>query len=81
MSSASACSAPAAVRRSRTQSAARNASVQIAPVDDTRGVPDLEQVREVIEVRVREDRSVTLNLLFDPDQNLGERILKEQFAP
>ena len=44
-------------------------------------VADYTEVREVIEVRVREDRSVTLNLLFDPDQNLGERILKEQFAP
>jgi NAD+ kinase len=44
-------------------------------------VADYTEVREVIEVRVREDRSVTLDLLFDPDQNLGERILKEQFAP
>ena len=44
-------------------------------------VADYTEVREVAEVRVREDRSVTHTLLFDPDQSLGERILKEQFAP
>ena len=31
-------------------------------------------------VEVREDRSITLTLLFDPDTNLSERILAEQFA-
>jgi NAD+ kinase len=36
-------------------------------------------VRDVVEVRVREDRSVTLKLLFDPEHNLEERILSEQF--
>ncbi|MGB8276227.1 MAG: NAD kinase [Alphaproteobacteria bacterium] len=44
-------------------------------------VADFTEVREVTEVRVREDRSITLTLLFDPDQNLDERILKEQFVP
>lgn len=44
-------------------------------------VADYTEVREVAEVRVREDRSVSHTLLFDPDQNLGERILKEQFTP
>ena len=44
-------------------------------------VADYTEVREVAEVRVREDRSVSHTLLFDPDQNLEERILKEQFAP
>jgi NAD+ kinase len=44
-------------------------------------VADYTEVREVAEVRVREDRSVSLTLLFDPDQNLEERILKEQFTP
>jgi NAD+ kinase len=44
-------------------------------------VADYTEVREVAEVRVREDRSVSHTLLFDPDMNLEERILKEQFAP
>ena len=44
-------------------------------------VADYTEVRDVAEVRVREDRSVSHTLLFDPDQSLAERILKEQFAP
>lgn len=41
---------------------------------------DAHEVRDVVEVRVCEapDRAVTL--LFDPDHNLEERILNEQFA-
>jgi NAD+ kinase len=42
-------------------------------------VADYTEVRDVVEVRVREDRSVTLKLLFDPEHNLEERILSEQF--
>lgn len=44
-------------------------------------VADYTEVREVAEVRIREDRSVSHTLLFDPEQNLSERILKEQFTP
>ena len=36
--------------------------------------------RDVTEVQVREDRRIALNLLFDPEHNLEERILVEQFA-
>jgi NAD+ kinase len=43
-------------------------------------VADYTEVRDVTEVRVREDRSIALNLLFDPEHNLEERILTEQFA-
>ena len=42
-------------------------------------VADFTEVRDVVEVRVREDRSVRLKLLFDPEHNLEERIIKEQF--
>ena len=42
-------------------------------------VADSTEVRDVVEVRVRENRSVKLRLLFDPEHNLEERILKEQF--
>ena len=44
-------------------------------------VADFTEVREVRDVEIREDRSVKLTLLFDPDQDLAERMLKEQFMP
>ena len=40
-----------------------------------------EQVRDVVEVTVREDRAITIRLLFDKEHNLSERILAEQFVP
>ena len=43
-------------------------------------VADFTEVRDVTEVEVHEDRRITLNLLFDPEHNLEERILAEQFA-
>lgn len=43
-------------------------------------VADFTEVRDVAEVQVREDRRINLNLLFDPEHNLEERILTEQFA-
>jgi len=42
---------------------------------------DFTEVRHVIQVDVHESRSVSVTLLFDPDHNLEERILKEQFLP
>lgn len=42
---------------------------------------DSTEVRDVVRVRVREDRSIPLTLLYDPQHNLEERVLKEQFAP
>jgi NAD+ kinase len=44
-------------------------------------VADLTEVREVVEVEVGEARDITLKLLFDPEHNLEERILNEQFIP
>lgn len=38
------------------------------------------EVNHVAQVVVREDRSVSYTLLFDPDHSLEERILREQFA-
>jgi NAD+ kinase len=37
-------------------------------------------VRDVTEVLVRESRDRSVTLLFDPEHNLEERILIEQFA-
>ncbi len=42
-------------------------------------VADYTEVRHVTAVHVREDRSITMTLLFDPEHNLEERILMEQF--
>ena len=44
-------------------------------------VADFTEVRDVVRVEVREDRAATLHLLFDPEHNLEERILAEQFQP
>ncbi|CCG41488.1 NAD kinase [Magnetospirillum molischianum] len=44
-------------------------------------VADYTEVRDVIEVEVRQDRDTDLELLFDPEHNLEERILAEQFMP
>jgi NAD+ kinase len=44
-------------------------------------VADYTEVRDVVEVTVRESPDVTLKLLFDPEHNLEERILREQFQP
>jgi NAD+ kinase len=41
---------------------------------------DGHEVRDVVEVHVREAREHGVTLLFDPDHNLEERILDEQFA-
>jgi NAD+ kinase len=42
---------------------------------------DATEVRDVRTVTVTEDRGIALRLLYDPDHNLDERVLKEQFAP
>lgn len=44
-------------------------------------VADFTEVRDVTRVEVREDRSIAIQLLFDPEKNLEERVLKEQFQP
>lgn len=41
---------------------------------------DSHEVRDVVEVTIRESRMQTATLLFDPEHNLEERILDEQFA-
>ncbi len=43
-------------------------------------VADYTEVRDVRRVEVREDRGVSLTLLFDPDHGLSERIIAEQFT-
>ncbi|WP_426959888.1 NAD kinase [Muricoccus radiodurans] len=43
-------------------------------------VADYTEVRDVRRVEVREDRSLRLTMLFDPDHGLSERIIAEQFT-
>ena len=43
-------------------------------------VADHTEVRNVVSVEVREDPGVELQILFDSDHNLEERILREQFT-
>ncbi len=44
-------------------------------------VADYTEVRNVKRVTISQDRSKTTTLLFDPEHNLEERIVKEQFLP
>ena len=43
-------------------------------------VADHTEVRQVTEVAVAEDKSVSISILFDPDRSLEERLLAEQFV-
>jgi NAD+ kinase len=43
-------------------------------------VADYTEARDVSVVQIREDRSASVTILFDPEHNLEERILSEQFA-
>jgi NAD+ kinase len=44
-------------------------------------VADFTEVRDIVSVEIWEDNSKRFQLLFDPEHNLEERILKEQFIP
>ena len=60
------------------------ARVTISVVDPERrpvaAVADHAEVRSVREVDIRMDHSVSMQMLFDPDHSLDERILREQFG-
>ena len=42
---------------------------------------DYTEIRDVIRVEVKEDAKTSVRMLFDPEHNLDERIIKEQFTP
>ncbi len=42
---------------------------------------DATEVRDVVSVTIEEARDVALKVLFDPEHNLEERVLQEQFVP
>jgi NAD+ kinase len=43
-------------------------------------VADHDEVRDVKRVEIAMDQSIAINLMFDPDHSLDERILREQFG-
>lgn len=42
-------------------------------------VADFTEVRDVVSVSIDEERSISIRVLFDPEHNLEERIINEQF--
>ena len=42
-------------------------------------VADFTEIRDVVSVAIHEDQKTSIKLLFDPEHNLQERIIKEQF--
>jgi NAD+ kinase len=42
-------------------------------------VADFTEMRDIISVAVHEQHKIAIRLLFDPEHNLQERIIKEQF--
>jgi NAD+ kinase len=42
-------------------------------------VADFTEARSILRVDIVEDRSISMTMLFDPDRNLEERIIAEQF--
>jgi NAD+ kinase len=59
-------------------------SVRIDSLDDEKrpvsATADSREFRDVIRLDIHQSKSISRTLLFDPDHNLEERILKEQFV-
>ena len=53
--------------------------VRFRVMDPVSATADSHEVRDIVEVTIRESRDRTVTLLFDPEHNLEERILAEQF--
>ena len=72
-------------RRWRGALLPRDAIVRFEVLDSAKrpvsAVADNTEVRDVTSVEVRENRGIGVQLLFDPEHNLEERILREQFTP
>lgn len=70
-------------RRWRGALLPNTANVSVAVLEAERrpvsAVADHTEFRNVVEVKVREERSIGMHLLFDPGHALEERILAEQF--
>ena len=42
---------------------------------------DYTEIRDVVRIHVTQDPTTMVKLLFDPEHDLEERIIKEQFTP
>ncbi len=71
-------------RRWRGALLASNSKIRFEILDyktrPTSAVADYNEIRNVKEVIVEEDRSICFKILFDPHHSLEERIISEQFA-
>lgn len=71
-------------RRWRGALLASNSRIRFEILDyktrPTSAVADYNEIRNVKEVIVEEDRNTTFKILFDPNHSLEERIISEQFA-
>lgn len=60
-----------------------NSSVTLEVLDPAKrpvsAVADFTEVRDVVSVAIHEQQKTSIRLLFDPEHNLEERIIKEQF--
>jgi len=60
-----------------------NSSITFEALDPAKrpinAVADFTEVRDVVNVAIHEDHKTAIKLLFDPEHNLEERIIKEQF--
>ena len=72
-------------RRWRGALLPRHSKVEFTVLDPRKrpvaAAADFVEIANVVKVTVTDATDVRLTLLFDPDQDLEERILKEQFAP
>lgn len=63
----------------------QDAQIRLSVLDHEKrpvsAVADAHEVRNVVEVEICVDPEKQVTLLFDPDHNLQERVLNEQFVP
>jgi len=71
-------------RRWRGAQLHHSASIVVEVLDAAKrpvsAVADFTEIRDVVSVSIDEERNIKLSLLFDPEHNLEERIIKEQFV-
>lgn len=71
-------------RRWRGALLPQNAKIEFDVIENRKrpvsAVADDTEVRDVVSVEIQQDRETGVSILFDPEHNLEERILKEQFT-
>ncbi len=76
--------APFRPRRWRGALLPRKARLQIDALENKKrpisAVADNAEVKDVIRVRIRQDKDSAVTVLFDSERDLQERVIKEQFA-